>query len=287
MESNCDISIIIVSYNCLESLRDCLKSIDDQKGIRIETYVIDNDSHDGTPDYLKAQKINSIFPGRNLGFGAGINLGASKATGKYFLILNPDTILTSESLTAFLAFAESHPDFGLASAHLLYTDGRTQISARKLPRRRDFLLGRASPVYKLGLSSEKDAGYLSLTGETPLEVPAVSATALFVRSDLFRELGGFDERFFMYLEDLDLCKRVSDRCLSNWILPQAKVIHAWRKSSSTRPFSTAWHHYLSVYKYFKKHYPSQWCKNFSLTVALAAGFAINFALIAVRERVKN
>lgn len=282
MANNCDISIIIVSYNSLDPLKDCLKSIASQTGVSFEIIVIDNDSKDGTPELLKSQNVNALFPMRNIGFGAAANLASKQAIGKYLFILNPDTILTPGCLASFLEFAKSHPDFGLASAHLIYENGNTQISARNLPMRRDLLFGRGSPLYRLGLAREKDAGYLSSLGDSPLRVPAISATALFVRSDLFREFGGFDERFFMYMEDLDLCKRVSDRDLTVWILPQVKVVHSWRKSSGTRPYFSAWHHHLSVYKYFQKHYSSPY--NIGLAVALVIGMALTFGLILFRKK---
>ncbi len=284
MPLTCDISIIIVSYNCLDSLKACLKSIEEQAGATTETIVIDNNSKDKTPEFITSQKIQSILLAHNIGFGAAANLAAEKATGKHLLILNPDTVLTPDCLKSFLEFASARPDFGLASAHLVYPDGQTQISARRFPRRRDILFGRGSPLYKLGLVKEVNAGYFLDLGERPLEVPAVSATALFIRTELFRELGGFDPRFFMYLEDLDLCKRVQERSLSVWILPHAKIIHAWRQSSATRPYFAAWCHYLSVYKYFQKHYSSQWYKNLVLAVALAAGFALTSGLIALHKK---
>jgi GT2 family glycosyltransferase len=284
MTSDCDFSIIIVSYNCLSPLKQCLKSIEEQQGLRIETIVIDNNSKDNSPDFIKSQSVHSIFLDKNTGFGAAVNLASEKATGQFLLILNPDTILTANCCVSFLEFAAAQPKFGLASAHLIYPDGRTQISARKFPRRRDLFLGRGSPLYKMRLVKEADSGYFLELGDKPLEVPAISATALFVRADLFRELGGFDKRFFMYLEDLDLCKRVAERSLSVWILPQAKIIHAWRKSSATRPYFAAWCHHLSVYKYFRKHYSSQWCRNLVLAVALAAGFALTSGLIALHKK---
>jgi GT2 family glycosyltransferase len=282
LANNFDISIIMVSYDCLNPLKDCLKSITTQTGVSLEIIVIDNDSKDGTSEFLKSQSIYSLFPMRNLGFGAAVNLASNQAIGKYLFILNPDTILTNGCLASFLEFAKAHPDFGLASAHLIYESGQTQISARNFPTRRDLLFGRGSPLYRLGLAREKDAGYLSSLGETPLQVPAISATALFVRADLFRELGGFDERFFMYMEDLDLCKRVSDRSFPIWILPEVRVIHAWRKSSATRPYFSAWHHHLSVYKYFQKHYSSPY--NIGLAVALVAGLALTFGMVVFRKK---
>jgi N-acetylglucosaminyl-diphospho-decaprenol L-rhamnosyltransferase len=281
---DCNISIIIVSFNCLGPLKDCLNSIKAQGNVNFETIIVDNDSQDGTPDFLKDQKdVRAVFPGKNIGFGAAVNLAAKQARGQYLFILNPDTLLPSNCLASLLEFANSHPDSGLIAPILSHTDGSYQISARKFPRRCDLIFGRGSPLFKLGLVREKDAGYYSSIGERPLQVPAVSATATIIRTELFRDLGGFDERFFMYLEDLDLCRRISERALPIWILPSVKITHAWRQSSATRPYFALFHHHLSVYKYFKKHYSKQWYYNFSLGPALMAGFVLSAGLTALRS----
>ncbi len=288
MTSDCDISIIIVSFSCLGPLKDCLDSIKTQGGVSFETIIVDNDSRDDTPHFLKDRKdICAVFPGRNIGFGAGANLAAKQARGRYLFILNPDTILPPDCLSMLLEFADSHPDFGLLSPLLLNPDGTYQISARKFPRRRDLFLGRGSPLFKLGLSREKDAGYYTSIGEMPQQIPAVSATAIFMKTELFRDLGGFDERFFMYLEDLDLCKRISERSLPIWISPSVKITHAWRRSSSTRPYFALFYHHLSVYKYFKKHYSKQWHYNLGLGLALVMGFVLSAGLTALRSGDKS
>jgi glycosyltransferase involved in cell wall biosynthesis len=176
---DCNISIIIVSFNCLGPLKDCLNSIKAQGNVNFETIIVDNDSQDGTPDFLKDQKdVRAVFPGKNIGFGAAVNLAAKQARGQYLFILNPDTLLPSNCLASLLEFANSHPDSGLIAPILSHTDGSYQISARKFPRRCDLIFGRGSPLFKLGLVREKDAGYYSSIGEGPLQVPAVSLCIL-------------------------------------------------------------------------------------------------------------
>jgi GT2 family glycosyltransferase len=288
MISDCDISIILVSFNCLGPLKDCLNSIKAQSDINLETIIVDNDSRDGTPYFLRDQEdIRAVFSQRNMGFGAAVNLAARQARGKYLFILNPDTILPPGCLASLLEFADSHADYGLLSPVLLNPDGSYQISARNFPSRRDLFFGRGSPLFKLGLVREKEAGYYSSVGEAPLQVPAVSATAVFMKTDLFRDLGGFDERYFIYLEDLDLCRRISERSSPIWILPSIKITHVWRQSSSSRPYFALFYHHLSVYKYFKKHYPKQWFYNFGLGLALMAGFIVSAGLTAFRSGDKS
>jgi N-acetylglucosaminyl-diphospho-decaprenol L-rhamnosyltransferase len=277
------ISSIIVSYNCLAPLKACVKSLADQKGKESEIIVIDNHSNDGTVAFLKAQEFKTILSQKNLGYGAAVNRAAREAEGKYIFILNPDTELPPTSLETIYKYAEDNPDVGLISPTLCYPDGRLQLSARKFPRRRDFLMGRGSPLFLLGLTGEREAGYIVPDGDQPIDVPAVSATALFVGSELFHRIGGCDERFFLYLEDIDLCRRVRNIGFRVVLLPSVTVFHSWRKSSRKRPYFSSFHHHLSVFRYFQKHHPDQWLYNLMLLFALAAGLVVSFVHIAVRR----
>ncbi len=277
------ISNIIVSYNCLESLKACVKSLENQEGVQSEIIVIDNDSNDGSVDFLKEQEFKTILSEKNLGYGAAVNRAAREAEGEYLFILNPDTELPPASLETIYKYAQDNPDVGLVSPVLRYPDGRFQLSARKFPKRRDFLLGRGSPLFLLGLTGEKEAGYIAPDGDEAMDVPAVSATALFVKSELFQKIGRCDERFFLYLEDLDLCRSVRNMGFKIVLLPSVTVFHSWRKSSRKRPYFSSFHHHLSVFKYFRKHYPRQWLYNLMLLSALATGLVISFVLITVRR----
>jgi N-acetylglucosaminyl-diphospho-decaprenol L-rhamnosyltransferase len=284
LPEKCDISIIIVSYRCLESLRECLKSCWGQQDVSFEIIVLDNGLDRSTRDFLKGENLKAIFPERNVGFGRGVNIAFKQAIGDYIFSLNPDAVLFPNSLSDLKKFSESASKAGLISALLANNDGTTQISARKFPRRRDFFVGRGSPFFKLGVTNEKKAGYILISGDEPVRVEAVSATALFLKSDLFRMLGGFDERFFMYLEDIDLCKRAAQLGFETYILPGIKVIHGWRKSSGRSPYKAAFYHHLSVYKYFAKHYPREIIKNAILALALLAGFVVTLIMISLKGR---
>ena len=256
-------------------MRDCLSSILQSVDISYEIIVIDNDSRDGTPEFLRLQPIKSLFPGKNIGYGAAVNLGAKQATGKYILVTNPDTIYTPKILKELFDFAVFHPKAGLISPLLLHPDGRIQISAREFPRRRDLALGRGTLIHKLGISNEKYAGYIQQLGDEPLQVPTVPATAVLIPALLLSELKGFDERFFMYMEDIDLCRRVKESGYQIWILPPVKVRHVWRRSTSKRRYFASWHHHCSVYKYFLKFYPHEYIKNSILFFMLVFGFILN------------
>jgi GT2 family glycosyltransferase len=276
-----------VSFNSFEYLKECLASISRQEGVTFETIVIDNGSRDSTVEFLNTQNCDSIISPQNLGFGAAVNRAAETATGKYLLILNPDTVLPKDCLSQFCDCADHLGEFGLLSPAFVHPDGRIQPSARNYPSRIRFLISRGSPLFKLGISGEKDAGYLIPEGNDPILVPAVSATALFMKRSLFQGIGGFDSRYFMYLEDLDLCRRVEELKLTIWLLPSIKVIHNWGQSSKTRPYFALFHHHLSVLEYFRKYYPSQWFYNSLLAIALGCGMFISSALIMFGGRRQN
>lgn len=281
MPVNEGISSIIVSYNCLESLKKCISSLKNQSGVENEIIVIDNDSKDGTVDFLVGQALTAIFAGENLGYGRAANLAAKQASGKYLLILNPDTEFPQSALADLLDFAEHADNVGMISPLLVNQDGSVQLSARSFPGRLDFLFGRGSPLFRLRLTGEDMAGYISSSDDRPFEVPAVSATAILIKREFFEKIGGFDPRFFLYLEDLDLCKRINEQGRKIILLQSVKVTHLWRASSRKRRFFAACQHHLSVWRYFNKHYPDQKFRNFILLVALAFGFMVSSILMVL------
>jgi GT2 family glycosyltransferase len=244
---------------------------------------VDNDSRDGTKEFLDSLTIKKVISEKNRGFGAGVNIGRSMADGAYLFFLNPDTILPPGTLKSLHDFACQNPSAAIISPTIIWPDGKLQPHARHFPSRLDFFFGRGSPLFKLGITHERMAGYIE-PSNGPLKAPAVSATALFMISDLFRQLGGFDERFFMYLEDLDFCRRAAQAGYDIWLLPDIRVIHRWRQSSKGRPYFSSYHHHLSVLKYFGKHNRHQFLRNFTLLLALAAGFVVSSLMTLVSRR---
>lgn len=275
-----EITTIVVSHNCLESLKISLNSLRDQRGVKHEIIVVDNDSSDGTVEYLRQSEIKTVFSDVNIGYGRAVNLGAGEATGEYLFVLNPDTEFSSSTLADLYDFARNSENIGMISPLIRYPDGTVQLTSRNLPGRSEFFLGRGSPMFKFGITDESAAGYIKPKDNKPLEVPAVSATALFIKKEIFSEIGGFDGRFFLYLEDIDLCKRVAERGLRIMLLPSVSVTHFWRGSSRKRRFFSIYHHHLSVWKYFRKHFPDERIYNTVLLAAIVLGM-IASSIIAV------
>ena len=133
MPQDYDISVIIVSYNCLDSLKACIESLEGQQRVRLEMVVIDNDSSDGTAPFLEKRSLKHILSQKNLGFGAAVNRAAERAEGKFLFILNPDTIVPPLTLFKLLEYAGQDPQAGIVAPLLLRPDGRQQLSARRMP----------------------------------------------------------------------------------------------------------------------------------------------------------
>ena len=235
-EDAVDLSVVVVSYNTAELLRGCLASVfAETSGISFEVVVVDNASTDGS-----AAMVAEQFPGvdlvalpENLGFARACNIGAARARGRDLLLLNPDTVVLDGALHRLAAFARAHPDAGICGGRTLAPDGSVDPSS---------CLGAPSPwsltCYALGLSTVFKRSRLfnpewlgRWDRSSVRHVDVVTGCLLLLPKRLWDELGGFDDRFFMYGEDVDLCLRAA--ALGYWptITPEATVVHRVGSSS--------------------------------------------------------
>lgn len=229
-----ELSIIIVHYKDKTITLDCLKSIKKYlSGIYYEIIVVDNSEELGFR--IQNSELSKIFSdsptskltaycllltSANNGFGAANNLGAKKATGKYLLLLNPDTLVFDDSIEKMLSFIKKHGEIGALTCLLGPDEKKLQ---------KDFFgkfqsLGSIT-IRKYYFNKIDQTGDFFYTG-------IVTGAAFMIKRDLFEKIGGFDERFFMYLEDDDLCKRLIDAGYKNAVLNTAKIIHLEGKSIS-------------------------------------------------------
>ena len=254
------ISVIIVSYNVREVLDACLQSVRHAAARfngAVEVIVFDNDSHDGTVSLLRPRWPETIWipSDRNLGFGSGCNRGAAVATQPLLLFLNPDTLVREDTFQVMWDFFRSHEDTGVAGCKIVNRDGTLQLACK-----RSFPSPRVAAFKIIGLGSlfpkSRVFGRYNLTyldeNETH-EVDAVSGSFLCIRTGLFRELGGFDEDFFMYGEDLDLCFRAKLKGRRNYYHPAAQVIHFKGESAKSRPFGSFLNFHEAMVIFSKKH----------------------------------
>lgn len=220
-----DVSAIVVAYRCAAFLPSCLDALDAAAGaLSLERIVVDNGSHDGTAAAVAARGgIRVLVNEVNRGFAAAANQGARPAGGRFVLFLNPDARPAAGSLPLLVAALEERKQAGLASPRLLFPDGRPQPSAWLEPSLAT-LAFEALLLRNLRPGSRLDH-LASPEGGGPIEVPVVAGTCLLVRRSRFDQVGGFDEGFFLYHEDWDLCLRARRAGWSSLLVPAATAVH--------------------------------------------------------------
>ena len=217
-------------------------------------YVIDNSETDSFSGQLNAYNVEYIFNGKNLGYGAAHNIAIKKAIGvsKYHLILNPDIQFTPQTLNGLFKFMEYNTDVGLVMPKVLYNNGNLQYVCKRLPTPADlfarrFVPGLAKPFFKSFLDSYE---FKNKDYDTMMHVPHITGCFMFIRTKLFPIAGLFDEQFFLYLEDTDLCRRINEYSLTVYY-PHEQISHGFVRGSNKnlRLFLI---HLNSSVKYFNK-----------------------------------
>ncbi|WP_340105860.1 glycosyltransferase [Rhodohalobacter sp. 8-1] len=276
-ERSVDLSIIIVNYNVKEFLANCLQSVRKaSKEISTEVFVVDNDSSDGSIPFLKKRfdDVTYIENRENVGFGKANNQAIEKATGTYTLLLNPDTLLQEDTLDILIGYMSNHDSCGACGCKILNPDGTFAPESRRA------IPTVSAAIYKaIGLTAlfpnNKHFGayYQGWKGEDERgEVPVLSGSFMFFRTRCLKQVGGFDERFFMYGEDIDLCYRVSEAGWEIHYVPETSIIHY--KGESTKKNELSYHKVFNdaIYKFFDKHYTSRYSHLFKFLIFWAIQF---------------
>ena len=258
-----EISVIIVNYNIKEFVLNSIASIKKSaKNIDVEIIVVDNASHDGSVEAIskKFSDVKLIANKENLGFGKANNQGLEIATGKYILLLNPDTLLKDNTLAKMLEFMENHADAGLATCKVLNPDGTLQLACR-----RSFpspwvsftkISGLSSLFPKSKLFAKYNLTYLD--ENQTYEVDAVSGSFMFLRAEAIKEVNGFDPDFFMYGEDLDLCYRIKEKGWKIYYYPDTEIIHYKGESAKRSSIDETRLFYGAMSLFVEKHFSSSW-----------------------------
>ena len=253
------LSIVILCWNDYKVIRDCLDSIYSSiRATDFEVLVSDNGSSDGTPQRIRAEfpGVRVIENGLNLRFSKGNNVGIRNATGDYILILNPDTIIHPGSIDRWIEFADRHPEAGAFGCRVLNSDGSYQGSARPFPTvLREFI----GAIYARPLGYCSDAliadKYVRWRGETERTIDWQSGCCLLVRGELLKRLGGFDEQFSYYYEDLDLCHRVWDAGYEVRYASDVTITHLGGQSTGGNlRLAFELDKYRNRYRYFYKYF---------------------------------
>lgn len=267
------LSVVIVNYNVKYYLEQCLESVlRSASGLQVEIFVVDNLSTDGSVAYLRER-----FPGvcfienkENVGFAKANNQAIRLSSGKYVLLLNPDTIVTEHTFSDFLSFMESHPEAGAVGAYMLRTDGTFAPESRR---------GLPTPFVAFckmtGLTSlfpySRIFGryYMRYLNEREVnEIEVVSGACMLLRREALDKAGLLDEDFFMYGEDIDISYRILKCGYRNYFIP-TRLLHYKGESTEKSSYRYVYTFYQAMQLFFNKHY-----SHYSILVSLPISLAI-------------
>lgn len=253
-----DVSIIIVNYNYFHFLDKCLTSIYSFcKGTNNEVIVVDNGSTDDNIESItrKYSNLTLIKNEINIGFAAANNKGMLKAKGKYLLILNNDTIFTEDSIKKVFDFAESFFERSMIGIQLLNNDGTKQESVVMFPSiwngfTENFFLYKLFPKSKI--FNKYYQNYLDYSA--PIEVDVIRGAFMFCLADDLKKLNGFDERFFFYSEETDLCKRFKENGGKVIFFPNTSIIHYGGVTADSNLWFKFKNQSIGKIQYYQKHF---------------------------------
>ncbi len=243
------LSIIIVSYNVSNFLEQCLLSVQEAcKNIVAEIIVVDNNSTDGTYEMIskKFTDIKWISNKNNLGFSKANNQGVDKANGEYILILNPDTIVSEDTFDKILHFAEIQKNLGAIGVKLIDGTGNfLPESKRNVP------TIRIANQKIRGNSKNYYANYLPLNKNAEVEI--LTGAFMLLKRKVYQSIGGFDEDYFMYGEDIDLSYKLLNKGYQNYYFGSTTIIH-YKGESTVKDISYLKHFYGAMRIFYKKHF---------------------------------
>ena len=250
------VSVIIVSYKVKYYIEQCLNSV--LRSVPdAQILVVDNNSDDGSVEYLRERfpQAEVIANNYNAGFGKANNIALTKATGRYVLFLNPDTVVAERTIPGCIEYMDAHLETGAVGVRMQYSDGRFALESRRsLPTPSVSLwhmtgLGRLFPHSRI--FAKYHLTYLDREQECPIDV--VSGAYMFVRKEILDKTGGFDETFFMYGEDIDLSYRIILQGYQNRYLP-LPIVHYKGESTVKTSYRYAKVFYDAMLIFYNKHF---------------------------------
>lgn len=265
-----ELSLLLVTYNSSGVLDGLIQSLQNHPpACRWELIVADNASTDDSVSQIESSIGNASIERQktNRGFASGVNAAGAVARGDYLALINPDIAWDADPFAPLLQHFHANRRIGAVAPRLVFPDGRPQLSIRRFPTHRNIWWSRGTPWGRLLADTSRAQAY---TLEYPAEaarIDAAAAACLVVRKVAFDSVGGMDSGYFLYVEDTDFCRRLSDAAWEVWCDPHVQVRHAW-SAASQRDAWHARHHRKGMRRYFRKFFPNAYVKNAMLFGAL-------------------
>jgi O-antigen biosynthesis protein len=289
-----ELSVVIVSYNVSSFLDQTLLTLEESaRGVNYEVFVVDNASTDNSVEMVRQKhpRVKIIANRENRGFAKANNQALNLAKGKYILLLNPDTVLRSDTISTMLEFLDNHPEAGAAGCKVINPDGSLQLACR-----RGFPTPGVAFFKMIGLSGlfpkSRTFGAYNLTyldPESIAEVDAISGSFMMLRKEALNGSGYLDEDFFMYGEDLDLCYRIKKEGWKIFYVPETEIIHFKGESTKTVPavksirdFYTAMHIFVEKHHGKETRMFPRWLLIIAIYFRMAWGYGLK-KLARLRE----
>ncbi|KAA8999495.1 glycosyltransferase family 2 protein [Paenibacillus spiritus] len=281
-----DVSILILNYNTCRLTLDCLRSVyDSATAYRYEVIVVDNHSSDGSVEAIRREFPQAVLIANeeNVGFARGNNQAMKMAAGRYVLLLNSDTVVMPETLDTMIRFMDERPDIGASGCKIILPDGSLDKACK-----RGFPTPSASFYYAFGISklfpdnpryNGYQLGYLD--PDQDYAVDALVGAFMMVRRETIAEVGGLDEEFFMYGEDLDWCYRIKEAGWGIWYYPRTSIIHLKGGSARRRPPKIIYEFHRAMILFHRKHYQAKY--NVMVNGAVYAGVGVKLAAALLRN----
>lgn len=260
---NPTLSAVVVNYNSGQHLMPAIQSLLAETVLHA-IWVVDNASNDGSLEeilHLQScdERLTVIRNNSNIGFGAACNIAMRKQDDSDWLVMNPDCVLQAGAVSAFLVARAQNPNVGILGGLVCNPDGTEQRGCRRdFPRISTSIFRTLGLHNFIGRKKWNDFDHTdSAMPSIPTPVEAVSGALMYLTSDMLKNSGGFDERYFLHCEDLDLCKQAAFLGRDVLFVPNAKVIHYQGASSRTMPYRVVWYKHRSMWLYYSKYHQQE------------------------------
>ena len=282
----CDLSVVIVNWNAREYLGPCLRSVyEETTGLNMEICLVDNASDDDSVTLVRAEfpLVHIIQNAKNVGFAGASNQGLRWARGRHVVLLNPDTVITGRALERLSAFLDEHPRAGVVGPQLVSPEGRVQGGAAGYDPspctvfNYQFFLFRLAPRRFRGLWLARSR----YADPTPIAVDWVAGACLMARAEAVRQVGGLDEGYFMYAEDVAWCNKMRAAGWEVYCLPAARVIHHIGASAKQQGPRFMARNVESLDRYYRSRYGVATVAAMHLMGVV--GFGLRYLLATLRE----